>query len=101
MEKTATLNLRVNPSVKENAENVLAQLGIPMSTAIDIYLKQISLVGGIPFAVVLPKTATSVNADDMTTEELHVKLDKGYSDFVQGKVQDATTAFTKFRERHE
>ena len=36
MEKTATLNLRVNPIVKERAENFLSQLGIPMSTAIDI-----------------------------------------------------------------
>ena len=35
MGKTATLNIRVNPDVKENAESVLAQLGIPMATAID------------------------------------------------------------------
>lgn len=38
MGKTATLNIRVNPDVKENAESVLAQLGIPMATAIDMYL---------------------------------------------------------------
>ena len=36
MGKTATLNIRVNPDVKENAESVLAQLGIPMATAIGI-----------------------------------------------------------------
>ena len=63
MGKTATLNLRVNPDVKENAESVLAQLGVPMATAIDMYLKQISLVGGIPFSVVLPKTASTVNTE--------------------------------------
>ena len=34
MEKTTTLNLRVNPTVKEKAEEVLSKLGIPMSTAI-------------------------------------------------------------------
>ena len=39
MGKTATLNIRVNPDVKENAERVLEQLGIPMATAIDMYLK--------------------------------------------------------------
>ncbi|MDD5987517.1 MAG: type II toxin-antitoxin system antitoxin, RelB/DinJ family, partial [Eubacteriales bacterium] len=38
MEKTATLNLRVNPEVKQRAEEVLKSLGMPMSTAIDIYL---------------------------------------------------------------
>lgn len=63
MEKTAAQNLRVNPTVKQRAESVLAQLGIPMSTAIDMYLNQISLTGGIPFAVTLPKTFPAVNAD--------------------------------------
>lgn len=100
MEKTATLNLRVNPSVKERAENVLSQLGIPMSTAIDMYLKQISLVGGIPFSVVLPKAPASVNADLMSKEELQEKLERGYADFEQGNVQNAALAFQRFRENH-
>lgn len=100
MGKTATLNLRVNPDVKRNAENILSQLGIPMATAIDIYLKQIALVGGIPFSVVLPKTANSVNADAMTITELQDKLDKGYTDIEKGNVVDAASAFVKFRERH-
>ena len=34
-----TLNLRVNPTVKQQAEDVLKQLGIPMATAIDMYLR--------------------------------------------------------------
>ena len=70
MEKTATLNLRVNPTVKERAEKVLSQLGVPMSTAIDMYLNQISLTGGIPFPVSLPKAPVSIHADAMTTEEI-------------------------------
>ena len=60
MEKTATLNLRINPTVKQRAEDVLTRLGIPMSTAIDMYLNQISLTGEIPFAVTLPKVPSSI-----------------------------------------
>jgi len=75
MEKTATLNLRVNPTVKERAEKVLSQLGVPMSTAIDMYLNQISLTGGIPFSV-------------------------SYNDIAAGRVQNAAEAFAKFRENH-
>ena len=100
MEKTATLNLRVNPVVKERAEEVLSRLGVPMSTAIDMYLNQISLTGGIPFAVTLPKVPNTVNADFMTEEELHAKLQRGYNDIEAGKVQNAATAFAKFRESH-
>ena len=100
MGKTATLNIRVNPDVKENAESVLAQLGIPMATAIDMYLKQISLVGGIPFSIVLPKAANSVNADIMSVTQIHQKLEKGYADIEKGNVEDAASAFMAFRERH-
>ncbi len=93
MEKTATLNLRVNPQVKAQAETVLKRLGVPMSTAIDMYLNQISLTGGIPFPVALPKMPESVNADSMTAEELHNKLERGYADIEKGNVHDAETAF--------
>lgn len=100
MEKTATLNLRVNPNVKQRAEEVLTRLGIPMSTAIDMYLNQISLTGGIPFAVTLPNAPTALNTDLMTSEEIRTKLQEGYNDIQEGKVQDASSAFTKFKENH-
>lgn len=100
MEKTTTLNLRVNPDVKKRAEEVLSQLGMPMSTAIDIYLKQISLTGGIPFAVTLPKAPETINADLMTVEKLQAKLQKGYDDIEAGNVQSAAEAFAKFRKKH-
>ena len=100
MEKTATLNLRVNPTVKQRAEDVLMRLGIPMSTAIDMYLNQISLTGGIPFMVGLPNAPSVLNADLMTVEEIHTKLQEGHDDLQAGKVQDAASAFKKFRESH-
>lgn len=101
MEKTTTLNLRVNPEVKRNAEEILSQLGIPMSTAINIYLKQISMTGGIPFEVRLPEAPNDVNADLMTVEEIRNLLKEGLDDIEKGQVQDAATAFQKFRKMHE
>ena len=101
MEKTATLNLRVSPDVKERAEAVLSRLGIPMSTAITIYLNQISLTGGIPFAVTLPKAPAAIDADRMTAEELHAKLEKGYEDIKAGRTQNAADAFARFKENRK
>ena len=100
MDKSATLNLRVNPVVKQRAEEVLSLLGIPMSTAVDMFLNQISLTGGIPFAVTLPKAPMSINADLMTNQEIHAKLQNGFDDIGKGKVNDAARAFEKFRENH-
>lgn len=45
MAKTGTLNLRVDDSVKSAADDILKRLGIPMSTAIDMFLNQIILTG--------------------------------------------------------
>lgn len=99
MEKTATLNLRVNPIAKQRAENVLKQLGIPMSTAMDIYLNQIALVGGIPFPVTLPKAPLSVDADRMTDNELIEKLSRGIEDADAGRTRRAEDVFREHRSR--
>lgn len=100
MEKTATLNLRVNPSVKKKAEEVLKALGIPVSTAVDMFLTQVGLTGGIPFQIVLPHAPAAVDARVMTADELHARLDQGYQDMLAGKVQDADSAFESFRKAH-
>lgn len=97
MEKSATLNLRVNPMLKEQAEDILHQLGIPMATAIDMFLNQITLVGGIPFSVTLPKAPASVNADIMSSDEIHAKLQAGLESAEKGRTQDAREAFKAFR----
>ena len=96
MGKSATLNLRVDPEVKEQAEAVLEKLGVPMSTAVDIFLRQVSLTGGIPFYVKLPQAPMSINADFMTDDEIRAKLKKGYDDVDTVKVYVAAEAFEEF-----
>lgn len=101
MEKTTTLNLRVSPSVKSDAEVVLKRLGIPLSTAIDMYLRQISLTGGIPFSVTLPKAPITVDTDEMSISEVRTAILMGIEDVRNGDVVSAAEAFDKFRERHK
>lgn len=100
MEKTSTLNLRINPALKSDAEAILARLGIPMSTAVDIFLNQVVLVGGIPFSVTIPKMPADIDAVQMTEEQIHSKIQTGFDDYESGKVQNAAEAFAKFRENH-
>lgn len=39
--KTSNVTARVEPEVKEQAETILSDLGIPVSTAINIFYRQI------------------------------------------------------------
>ena len=100
MEKTTTMNLRVNPVVKQEAEDVLKQLGVPMATAVDMFLRQIALTGSIPFAIALPKAPDIVNADKMTAQQFCGAIQAGLKDAEAGNVQDASAAFAQFRKQH-
>ena len=48
----------------------------------------------------MPKTASTVNTEMMSVEEIHRKLEKGYADIEKGNVEDAASAFATFREMH-
>ena len=97
MEKRASLNLRVNQIAKQRAEAVLKELGIPMATAMDMYLNQIYLVGGIPFSVTLPKNKYSANVDAMDMAAITAKLRDGVEDARRGNVRDAREAFREHK----
>ena len=47
--KSANLYARIEPEVKEKAENILYALGIPASNAINMFYKQIILQRGLSF----------------------------------------------------
>ena len=42
-----------------------------------------------------------INADIMTVEEIHQKLDAGYKDMENGRVREASEVFAEFRQQHE
>ena len=97
MEKTATLNLRISPEDKKAAEAVLSKLGVPMSTAIGMFLKQVALTGSIPFTISLPKAPISINTDMLSSSQIRNELDEGLLDIEQGKVYPAREEFERFR----
>ena len=66
----------------------MTKLGISMSTAVDIYLRQISMVGGIPFPVTVKQAPDRVNAEMMTTDQIREKIQRGLDDADAGRVTD-------------
>ena len=49
--KTETLHIRVSQEVKEEAEILLNQMGMSTSEAVNIFLSQVIINGGIPFLI--------------------------------------------------
>ena len=51
---TTPTQIRIDTAVKEQANILFAELGMDMSGAVNIFLRQCILHGGLPFSVELP-----------------------------------------------
>jgi DNA-damage-inducible protein J len=58
MNKTAMVRARLEPDLKEHAENIFRRLGINATQAISMFYKQVELRDGLPFDVVVPTEST-------------------------------------------
>ena len=67
MSKTATVRARLEPTLKEQAEGVLGELGLNATTAITMYYEQIVRRHAIPFDISLPTKMTRDAMHDAET----------------------------------
>lgn len=74
----AQISLRVDDDVKRDAERTLEDIGLNMSTAINIFLKTVVRENRIPFAL---------TADTFYKESNIRYLEKKYKEFKSGKMK--------------
>lgn len=96
MARTANVFARVEPEVKEKAESVLEQLGIPMSNAVGMFLKQVVLHNGIPFEMKLPRTEP-LDYDSLSKEQFDREIEAAMDDIEAGRVFSADEVEAEFR----
>ena len=98
MAKNETLHIRVNGTVRTNAEKTLSILGLSISEAVNMFLHQIPLVGGLPFDVKVPLAPETVIA--RSKEDLYEKLSAGMNQVKDGKVIDADVVMSQLRDEY-
>ena len=57
---TVPTQIRIDATVKKQAIELFGELGMDMSSAVNIFLRQCILRGGIPFAVEVPQYSQKV-----------------------------------------
>lgn len=77
--KTASIFTRVTPELKQQAEDVLDQLQIPMSTALSMFLQQVVNQGQIPFEIKLPDKP--LDYASLTKDEFNNAIQEGFDNF--------------------
>ena len=90
--KSANIVARVEPEVKEEAEAILGQIGIPASVAINMFYKQIILEKGIPFKPHVPYKKASFY-DDLTEDDFNQRMALGLMQAKKGEGRLADDVF--------
>jgi DNA-damage-inducible protein J len=65
MSKTETVRARIEPTLKAEAESVLAALGLNASDAIRVFYKQVVLRKGLPFDLAIPNETSRRAMNDI------------------------------------
>ena len=84
----ANINLRIDPEIKKQAEAMFADMGLTMSTAINIFIRQTLRQGKIPFEITsdIPNAETLAAIDDVNKgrnlSKLYTDVDKMFEDIL-------------------
>lgn len=80
--KDATVSARVEYNIKNQAEDILQRLGIPVSVVINSLYRQIIYRRGVPFEITIPVEPRTL--DTMTAAEVDAKLQHSYEQSLAG-----------------
>ena len=84
MSRTSNIYVRVEPDIKIQAEKILEKLGIPMSNAVSIFLRQVIMQNGLPFEVKIPENKPLI-LSNLTKDEFNKEMLKAHKDFKDGR----------------
>lgn len=93
--KTANVTARIQPEIKEQAEAILSQLGIPVSVFIDMAYRQVILRDGIPFSLDLSTNLPT--RDALSCDEFDAMMQTGLGQARRGESSPLNKAFARLR----
>lgn len=93
MARTST-NISLDPQLKRDSQELFADLGLDLSTAITLFLKQSLRVQGLPFAVTRenPNAETIAAMNEYYEMKAHPEKYKRYSSFKDAMDEVLTNA---------
>lgn len=94
--KTANVLARVEPDVKEKAEAIMTQLGIPASVVINMLYKQIVMTRSIPFSLSLPMDP--MPRDGMDAAMFNSMMERGLNEAKRNHSKPVDEVFSELRQ---
>ena len=96
--KNVTVSCRIEEDIKNDAEAILQQLGIPVSVAISSLYRQIIARNGLPFSLTLPRRDGPEL--DLSDTELNERLERGFQQAMRREGRPLDDVFDDFERKY-
>ena len=95
---TATLQIKVEESLKDEAAKLFERLGIDTSTAVRIFLKRSVMENGLPFRMTMPKEEYNAERGYRAMQEISERAYKnGLADMSLDEINAEIDSYRKER----
>ncbi len=104
MSDLANVSFRIDKELKSKADALFSVLGLNMTTAFNIFLRQSVREGRIPFDISanVPNAYTPLkDISNMSEAELNSELEKGYNNMLEGKTKSASEVFDRIHREYK
>lgn len=90
--KDSTVSARVENNIKNEAEEILQKLGVPVSVVINSLYRQIIYHHGVPFSLTVPADPKTI--DTISKIEFNAMLQHSYKQALAGEGRPIEDVFT-------
>lgn len=98
---TVSAQIRLDAEVKAQSMALFQSLGLDLSTAVNVFLRQCLLHRGLPFPVKEMVAERPLHLSALSEAELVEEIEKGLEDLAAGRVRPASEVFASIAEgRH-
>ena len=96
--QTTQVTFRTDETLKKEAEMLFYRMGLNMTTALNIFLRQAVVEQAIPFK---PRAKSLLDFSELTEEEKNAEIQKGFDSLEAGRVLSSVQIKENIKRKYE
>jgi len=96
-----TVNVRMDETLKKQLELLCSELGMSISTAVTLFAKTAVREQGIPFELRVTSPSSQKAIEEMSKDDIDVKIQQGLLAVAEGRVRPAIDVFSEMERKYK
>jgi DNA-damage-inducible protein J len=96
-----SINIRTDEKLKKQFDTICSELGLNLSTAVNIFMRTVVRQKRIPFPLAIDNERRFKALGELSKEEFDLMMQKSFADVEAGRVRHIKDVFDDFERKYE